>query len=177
MQFTKTDFQQTDQVAEIIKFCDTADLKTLEQIADQIYRYQPFLISIFLGFKDQVDVYQHDEILRILLIIWLFFKDHKNVKHTQITQKQFETRQRKNAAFLNYLGGESEQVQKHTTADNLGALKSKALFTAVLFKIKQGPALKTLEPQLPGIILVGMKSLIEAFEELTKPKRRKFARR
>ena len=178
MQFTKTDLEENRQVAEIIQFCDTADLNALEQIADQIYRYQPFLISIFLGYKDEVDVFQHDEIMRILIIIWRFFQDKKNVKRKQITVKKFEARQRKNVAFLKYLEREpSGQAQKQTTADNLGALKSKALFTAVLFKLKEGPALKKLDPELSGIILVGMKSLIESFEELSKPKRRRFARR
>lgn len=177
MQFTKTDFEETSQVAEIIKFCDAADLKTLEQVADEIYRYQPFVISIFLGFKDDVDIYQHDELLRILLIIWLFFQNRKNVKRAQITEKQFEARQRKNAAFLKYLDGEPKQVQEQATADNLGALKSKALFTVFLFKLKEGPALKKLDPELSGIILVGMKSLIESFEELSEPNRRRFARR
>lgn len=177
MQFTNTDLEETKKVAEIIKFCDTADLKTLEQVADQIYRYQPFVISIFLGYKDEVDIYQHDEILRILIIIWSFFKDRKNVKSTQITEKQFEARQRKNVAFLKYLQGEPRQAQPQTTADNLGALKSKALFTAVLFKLKEGPALKEVDAELSPIILLGMKSLIESFEELSKPKRRRLVRR
>lgn len=167
MQFTDTDFQETEQVAQIVLFCDQADNQTLEQVADEIYRYQPFLISIFLGYKDDVDIFQHDELLRVLIIIWLFFKDRPNVKRTKITEKMFEAKQRKNAQFLKYLEGEPNQKTKEQTTDlNLGALKSKALFSVVLFKIKDGAALKKLDIEFIGIILLGMKSLIECFEQI-----------
>ncbi len=86
MKFTNKDFRETEQMAEFIKFCDTADMRTLEQISDEIYRYQPFLISLFLGYKDDIDAFQHDEFLRILIIIWLFFRDHQSVKQTKITE-------------------------------------------------------------------------------------------
>ncbi len=178
MQFTDTDFQQTEQVAQIVLFCDQADNQTLEQVADEIYCYQPFLISIFLGYKDDVDIFQHDELLRVLIIIWLFFKDRPNVKRIKITEKMFEATQRKNAQFLKYLEGEPNQKAKEQITDlNLGALKAKALFSVVFFKIKDGAALKKLDIESIGIILLGMKSLIECFEQISKPKRRRTSRR
>lgn len=173
MQFTDTDFQQTNQVAELIRFCDTADIKTLEQLMDEIYRHQPFLISLFMGYKEEVDMLQLDEILRVLIIIWLFFRANENVKRSKITVRMFENMERKNVSFLKYLEGEpAGQAHQDTTAANLGALQSKALFTAVLFKIKQGSALKKLNPEISGIILLGLKSLIECFEDISKSKRK-----
>lgn len=179
MQFTDTDFGQTDRVAELVRFCDTADIKTLEQVTDEIYRHQPFLISLFMGYKDDVDMLQLDEVLRVLIIIWLFFKEHENVKSSKITVNTFEARQMKNVRFLKYLDGEpSKQDQDNIIDANLGALESKALFTAVLFKFKEGPALKKLHPEPSGIMLLGMKSLIECFEDISKSKKkRSFFRR
>ena len=177
MQFTNTDFEETKKVADLIKFCDTADNATLEKVTDQIYVHQPFVLSLFLGYKDEVDIFQLDEVLHILIIIWLFFRDRKNVRQNRITQKMFEGREKKNMAFLQYLEGEPDKQKDQILEGNLGALQSKALFTMVLFKFKEGPALKKLDPKLSGIMLIGMKSLIECFEQISKPKRRRVFRR
>ena len=170
MQFTDSDFRETEHMAELIKFCDTADIRTLEQITEEIYRHQPFLISLFLGYKDDIDAIQLDEFLRILIIIWLFFRNAQSVKRTPITEKMYEARAKKNIQFLQYLDGEPQGKTKGKTTDiNLGILQSKALFTALLFKIKEGPALKKLIPESSAIMLLALKSLIECFEEIIKP--------
>ncbi|MFK7979150.1 MAG: hypothetical protein AB8G86_04155 [Saprospiraceae bacterium] len=167
MDFTSKDFEQTEQVARIVQLCDKTDIEELERIVDEIYKYQPFVISIFLGYKDDMNPYQHDEILRVLIIIWLFFKSNKNVERRKINVALFEKKQQKNVQFLQYLSGEpSNEAQLLTTGLNLGQLKSKALFTAVLFKIREGKTLKNLEQRTSNIILIGMKSLIEAFEHV-----------
>jgi len=167
MDFSDNDFKETEQVAEIIRFCDTAGIKVLEQVVDDIYRYQPFLISIFLGYKDDVTTSQHDEILRILIIIWLYFKEKQVVKQQAISLPLFEKKEQQNIHFLQYLEGDASwEAQQITTTLNLGLLQSKALFTAVLFKIKDGATLKQLDTNTAAIILLGMKSLIEAFEEI-----------
>ena len=146
MNFTSEDFEQTEQVARIIQFCDKTETKQLVGIVDEIYKHQPFVISIFLGYKDDMTPHQHDEILRILIMIWLFFKSNKNVEQHKISVALFEKIQKQNAQFLQYLDGEpSYQAQEETTGLNLSQLKSKALFTAVLFKVKEGKTLKNLE--------------------------------
>jgi len=171
MKLSPQDFQQTKQIANIIKYCDKADLKSLEQITDEIYRHQPFLLSLFLGYREDVNQYELDEILRILIIIWLFFRYQPNVKKTRISMKMFDNRQKKNVTFLRYLDGEKSQHSKNQLIlDNLGALKSKALFTAVLFKVNEGAALKKLDKNISGIMILGMKSLIECFEQICKIK-------
>lgn len=173
MKFTDTDAQESNQVAEFIKFCDTADNATLEKISDEIYLYQPFVLSLFLGFKDEVDIFQLDEILRIFLIIWLFFRDRENVKKKKITEKIFEARQRKNLQFLQYMQDlPIKQDRDQALNYNLGALKSKALF-----KFKEGPTLKKLETARSALMLIGIKSLIECFEHISRPKKHRPSRR
>ncbi len=73
MQFADSDFQQVNQVAQLINFCDAADNKTLEQIVDEIYRHQPFLRSLFIGDKDVLDMAGFGEVLRLLILVYLFF--------------------------------------------------------------------------------------------------------
>jgi len=120
MDFTSDDFKQTGQVASIIQFCDKADMGQLGRIVDEIYKYQPFVISMFLGYKDDMNPYQHDEILRVLIIIWLFFKSNKNVERRKINVALFEKKQKQNVQFLQYLSGESSyKAQELTTGLNL----------------------------------------------------------
>ncbi|MFT4761517.1 MAG: hypothetical protein ACI9LN_003500 [Saprospiraceae bacterium] len=54
MNFTKNDFRQTEEIAKIIQFCDGANNKQLEEVVDDIYQNQPFLISFFLRYRDDV---------------------------------------------------------------------------------------------------------------------------
>jgi hypothetical protein len=174
MQITQDNPVQRQKVAQAVHFCDKADLKTLEQITDEIYHHQPFLISLFLGYKDEVDPYppQADEILRTLIIIWLYFRENKNVKRKKITADMFEVMEEKNIRFLKYLEGEPTiQAQALTTLNDFKQLKSLELFTAVLFKIKEGKALSKLPDDEAAIILVGLKSLIECFSKISKPSR------
>jgi hypothetical protein len=44
-------------VSELVDFCATADNATLEKIVDQIHTHQPFVVSLFLGYKDDVDIF------------------------------------------------------------------------------------------------------------------------
>lgn len=167
MKFADKDFSESSNVAEIIKFCEQADNKKLEKITDEIYRHQPFLISLFLGYKNDIDMMQMDEVLRVLIIIWLFFRNQINAKQIKISINRFEEKQKINIRFLKYLEGESsEQSKIQTTEMNLDNLKSKALFTAVLFKLREGKALKKLDNNISAMMTLGMKSLIECFDDI-----------
>ena len=168
MSFTNQDFKEPTKLASIISFCEQADNKTLEQVVAEIHKYQPFLISIFLGYKEDVTPHQHDEIIRILIIIWLFFKDQKGVKKQKINESQFEQQQLKNAQLIQYLHGEPTlQAQQLTTDLNLDQLRSKALFSAVLFRVLDGKHLQSLEEETRGVFILSMKSLIECFETIS----------
>jgi len=172
MQPISEDPAQLQKVAQIVHYCDTADLKTLEQIADEIYQYQPFLISLFLGYKDDVDPLQHDKILRVIIIIWLYFRDSKNARRKKITEGMFEAQEKKHLHFLKYFEGEpTEQAKSQLTLQDLKNLKSIELMALVWGRVLQGPALKKMEAETKGITLIGFKALIECFEKISKPSR------
>ena len=172
MQPIPEDPAQLQKVAQIVHYCDTADLKTLEQVADEIYQYQPFLISLFLGYKDDVDPLQHDEILRIIIIIWLYFRDNKQVKRNKINERMFEAQEKKHLHFLKYFEGEpTEQAKSQLTLQDFKNLKSIELMALVWGRALQGPALKNMDTYNAGITLIGFKALIECFEKISKPSR------
>lgn len=123
------------------KVCEI-DADYVNTESDVIAEKQPFIISLLLGYQIDLEEDQLDDILRVLLLIWEFFKDKQQHSGKQIRAAQFDRIQNRNAEML----------------------KSKALFSGVMFLFDHLQPLARMSMYEKGIILVGMKSLIECFE-------------
>ena len=88
IKFTEQDFRDSEQLAGIAVKMEEMNPLTLAREADEIYKHQPFLLSLFLGFKDDVTMPQLEELLRIMLLMWYFYRDKNNIKKVKITEKQ-----------------------------------------------------------------------------------------
>lgn len=120
---------------------------------------------MLLGYRTDLEEDQLEDILRVLLLIWEFFKDKQQYSGQQIQAAQFERIQNRNAAMLKYMdGAESGEEKTFITKSDLSKLKSKALFSAVMFLLNHLQSLARMDMYDKGILLVGMKSLIECFE-------------
>ncbi len=109
-----------------------------------------------------------EEIIKIIFLIWEFFKKHPQTEIAKITETQFMRIQQRNDYMLKYFEGEqSENSKLEVISADLKNLKSKALFTGVIFQFNQKIALLNIKNESRGVILVGLKSLIECFEEIT----------
>ena len=90
-----------------------------------------------------------------------------HVKKRELTEIQFERVQKRNVDFFKYLDGEtSEKDFNNTTSMDLGNLQSKALLTGVLLRFNTVPILLNMNYETKGIVMIGIKSLIECFEEI-----------
>ena len=68
--------------------------------------------------------------------------------------------------MLKYLSGaESEEEHLFITKSDLSKLKSKALFSGVMFLFDHLKSLDRMDAYDKGVVIIGMKSLIECFEE------------
>ena len=106
MQFTEKDFKDSKKVSEIIKFIDLIDRKYIDTESDVIFKKQPFIISLILGYRIDFNEEEFEEITKVLLIIWEYFKDKNRIQTKQITEEQFEKFERRNIQMLKYLEGE-----------------------------------------------------------------------
>ena len=69
--------------------------------------------------------------------------------------------------MLKYFEGEhGKNAKLELVSSDLENLNSKSLFTGVVFQFNKKVALLNMKEQTRGIILVGLKSLIESFEEI-----------
>ncbi len=168
MIISKEDKKESLIVGQLIKKIELIDEKYVNEESDIISQKQPFLISLILGYRFDLKPFELEEIMKVLFLIWEFFNKHRQTEIAKITESQFIRIQQRNIHMLKYFEGEQSRKSKlEVISADLENLNSKALFTGVIFQFNQKVALLNMKNETRGIILVGLKSLIECFEEIT----------
>lgn len=161
---TAKDYSETSELAGLIRKIDTSDAEYVDRISDEIFKYQPFFLTVVLGYRMDISSQELEEMMRIYLLVWEYFKSNKNLPKKKVTQTQFEEVQRQNMYMLHYSEGESEESRDKIYTDELQNLKSKSLWAAVHFRYNTRPALINMDPEIKGITLIGILSFIQCFE-------------
>lgn len=168
MIISKEDKEESLIVGQLIKKIELIDEKYVNEESDIISQKQPFLISLIIGYRFDLKPLELEEIMKIFFLIWEFFKKYHRIEIAKITETQFMRIQQRNVYMLKYFEGEqSKNSKQEVISSDLEHLKSKSLFTGVIFQFNQKTALLNMKSETRGIILVGLKSLIECFEEIT----------
>jgi len=169
MNISDRDKIEIEKIYAILTRIDNIDNNNANTITDEIYEYQPFLISMMLGYRLDMKPEQTEDIFKIVLLIWEFFKECNGIKNKKLTEDQFERLQKRNIGLLKYLEGEPDPDEKrYVTSSDLGILRSKALLTAIFYRFKNQKSLIEMNIETKGIVLIGLKSLIECFEEIER---------
>jgi len=133
-------------------------------ISDEIYKKKPFFLIVLLGYNFDITPVELEELMKVYFLIWEYFKDNQNVQARKITEQQFEKIQDRNIGMLRYADGESTDQRKVLYENDLQNLKSKALWTAILFRFNDRLDLIKMDPETKGMILIGIRTFIECFE-------------
>jgi hypothetical protein len=169
MQISEKDFGEIDRVSKIILFVDEMDIKYAERESDVIFRKQPFIISLILGYSFDLNQEEHGEVIKVLYIIWEYFKVFKKIGSKKVTEEQYERITARNLQMLkNYVGEPGEAEKSAVIESDLSHLDSKTIWTAVIFRFKTNKTLLNLNEEIKGAVLIGMKTLIECLEEIVK---------
>ena len=167
MILSEEDKNESLRVEQLIKKFELMDEEYVNKESDLIFKKQPFLISLLLGYRYDLKDHELEEIMKIIFLIWEFFKSHSQIDKTKISETQFERIQQRNIYMLKYFEGEQGQkASKEFISTDLKNLRSKSLFGGISFQFFEKTSLLEMENEDKGIILVGMKSLIECFEEI-----------
>ena len=169
MKFTEKDHKESEIVADIINETDNSSIQELSDMFDEISKYQPLLISIFLGYKDFLSDEELNELVKDLIIIWKFFSEKPNSKKIRITESHLKKFDKKNAEFFNYLSGDdSEDEMKKTTEIALEEMVSKAILTALIYRANEKSVFKKMNQDRKSEFILEFKTLIDCFEEINK---------
>lgn len=167
MKFTEKDFTEAKQLAKVQIKIDKIDAKYVNEISDELLKKQPFFLAVLLSYRFDVTPLELEEIMKIYFLIWEYFRTNKKVQSEKVTQDRFEMIENKIISMLQYSEGEANENDKiNIYAADWGNLKSKALFTAILFRYNQRPVLLKMEERQRGLILIGIKSFIQCFETI-----------
>jgi len=88
------------------------DFDFANRSTEDIYQYQPFLLSVIMGYKMDLPPAPLDALVKLYIILWEYFKNEPNVRKVTITQQQYEK-------------AEDSQVSKLQTLDRLTSAKQK----------------------------------------------------
>ncbi len=169
MNISKKDKQEISGITDLIIKVDNIDEDYINSEANLISDKQPFLISLLLGYRIDLKESELENVMRIILLIWEFFKDNKHGHHIKITENLFNKIQKRNFHMLKYLDGEDgKEEQSFIVASDLSHLKSKALLTGIFHQFNNKDSLKKMDKKKRGVIIIGMKSLIECFETINE---------
>ena len=161
----KENQKENTTVTQALKTIENMDATYINSESAVVAQKQPFLISMLLGYRLDLEEYELEEIMKIIFLTWECFKDSKLVQKNKISEVQFNRLQKQNAYMLKYFEGEkSEQEKQDFITSDLNNLSSKALFAEIVFRFKQRKHLLSIKEK--GIVLIGMKTLVECFEEI-----------
>ena len=164
---SQEDKKETEKISQIINKIDNIDEVYINSESEIIYKKQPILISILLGYRLDLTEKDLEEIMKIIFIIWEYFKSFEKIHKTKLSEKVFERIQQRNIHMLKYFEGENGQNAKNNiVVSDLRHLHSKALLNGILFQFKHKKTLIEMNNEKKGIILISMKSLIEGFDEI-----------
>lgn len=162
--FTEKNYRESLELAELIRRIDTIDAEYVNKVSEEIFKHQPFFLTVMLGYRADVSLEELEEIMKIYLLIWEYFKSQDNLPLQKLTQAQFEEVQRSNIHMLSYSEEEPKNSRGKIYTVELQNLKSKSLWTAVLYRCTNKPVLINMDPENKGIILIGILSFIQCFE-------------
>ena len=161
------DKKESLKVSQLMKKLDLIDKEYVNKETDMLSQKQPFLLSLILGYRFDLKELELEEIMKLILLIWEYFKENNRLIENKISESQFERIQQRNIHMLKYYEREQgKNAKMELVAADLKHLKSKSLFTGIIFQFNHKKALLDMRDENRGIILIGLKSLIESFEEI-----------
>lgn len=163
LEFSKQDFEKADDVLEILARIDKIDARYVHRESDQLHRYQPFLISLLLGDNADLAALEVEAMMKTYFLLWEYYKNRKNIK---LTETAFEAKYQKNTHFFKFLEVESKEDIGKVYKSDLEQVKSKALLAAILHRFTTRPVLVAMKHEPKTSVLIGVKSLIECFDDI-----------
>lgn len=166
-QITDKEAQEVKEVSALSDIVNNIDVAYINAATDEMYKHQPFVLSLLLGYRVDLQPDEFEEIGKVIFLIWEYFKKRSKVKARQISEVQFNAKQDQLISMLKYIEGAKNSTKgKRIVIDDFKNLTSTALFAGVLVRFDTREPLHSMNKEKRAILLAGMKSLIECFESL-----------
>lgn len=138
-----------DKIIKLENDIDYAHLTT-----DELFKHQPFMLSMLMGYKLDLAKAELNEVLNLYITIWEYFKIDPILKIKAITEAQFDRIHESN-------------IELFATKKTVKMKVVPVLYAAILQRFENHPVLFCMEPHPKTAVMIGAKSIIECFQELT----------
>ena len=156
-----------NKLIEITRRLVDHDKPYISLLLDEIRIYQPFLGSCILGYTVDFKGAEADAVFMLHLLLWAACRDKPACRKTAITESRYNKTMNRNIAFFKYLEKEEGAPAFHEAiAEDLQKNNHGILIAFINLCIKQWPALAQMNHENRNIVIMGIKSFVECFEEL-----------
>jgi hypothetical protein len=163
--------EQTDikQIAAIKAEMESRmnDFDYANNITDELFRYQPFILSIIMGYKLDVAMEDLPDVINLYVLIWLFYRDKNNVRKVKITEQQYSKQESRFIATLKKYETTISAAAKNKMIDgDITSFSSKSLYAMLVLECRENKILHRLNRESGGAIYAGYITLIKCFDEI-----------
>ena len=155
---------QAEIIAHLILKIEQMDHTYVDEISNEIYKYQPFYLSTLLGFSYDVSEEELCEIMKIYFLVWECFKAQPSVKKKKVKEKDFARVFKKIARSIE--NGVKSGISPTTPPQDFQELKSKALLANIMRLFNSNGVLINMDTEMRMMALIGLISFIECFETI-----------
>jgi hypothetical protein len=156
------DFADVRDLEWIIPKIENINCTEVDRITDEIEKYQPFIISLMLSYKEEyLNNPVYDEIIKNYLIIWEFFKAKGTVRKKTLSSEIFNAKELEVAYFFMALDTLSGKAKDDLEVADLNAFKHKMLIFPLMERIKNNRLFKTLTSKQSAQLILETRTLIE----------------
>ena len=167
VELTASDFEELAEIVKLSQKVDRADEDYVTSISAEIFQYQPFLLSVIIGYRFDLSAVELEEIMKNYFLVWESVKNNHKVFKTKVTKSKFEKSELKTKQMIFYLNKETNQQDIFEGYfSRWGNLRSKALMTSIIHRYNTRDGLIEMKLETRGITLIGTLSFIECFENL-----------
>ncbi len=167
LELTPRDREETEKLSELLKKMETLEISYVDSVTDDIFRYQPFFLSVLLGHSLDNTPEEFESIMKIYFVVWEYYKEKPNIKKRQVTEAKYTNALKKNASMLNYANDEPTQKDKAKIyTKDLQNIKSKSLIATMYFMLDYNKPLLKWNTEKKGYLLLELKTFVECFDTI-----------
>lgn len=142
---SKREVKELERVLELEKKIDSIGPQYVDDMSTEIFKYQPFYLSVLLGYRMDVTPLELDELLRVYFLVWEYFRTSDGPLKKIVTQAQFEKAEDQMVAMLQYSEGVSQNDKGDVFEKDIDTLKSKVLMGVVVSRFQKRSILANME--------------------------------
>ena len=165
----KRDFEQVKEVNRLQLKVDSQTEFNVESVSEEIFKHQPFFLSVLLGYRLETSPEELGEIMKIYFLTWEYFKSSPNVWNEPINKSYYEKIENNHIQMLKYIESESDpEEQQKIYLSYSQNVDSKALLATIFFRFKNRPFLNEMDERSKAVIILGIASFVECFEKISR---------